>query len=99
MSSKINRKIMNNKTIRFRVKKYELKKNVLRFIFLQKNYNYLKNLHYFQIFNENSSVSLIKNICTQTGRSRGVLSFFKLSRLKVKELGNLALIPGLRRAS
>jgi small subunit ribosomal protein S14 len=99
MGTKIHRKIMINKQIRFRVKKYELKKKVLKFIFLQKNYNYLKNLYYFQNFNENSSISLIKNICIQTGRSRGVLRFFKLSRLKVKELGNLALIPGLRRAS
>ena len=57
------------------------------------------NLSYLQHFGRKSSVSTIKNMCIETGRYRGVLSFYKLSRLKLKEFGSMALLPGLRRSS
>ena len=105
MNNKINRKIEKNKRLRNITNKYEMKKIVYKYIninFLNQkiyNNNYINNLYYFQRYGKRSSSSIIKNICTQTGRARGILSFYKLSRLKLKELGSMALIPGLRRSS
>lgn len=104
MGPKINRKIEKNKNFRVLTNKFEMKKKALQFMnltFLNKyqENNYLINLHYLQFFGRRSSVSSIKNICVETGRYRGVLSFYKLSRLKLKEFGSMALLPGLRRSS
>ena len=104
MGPKINRKIEKNRNLRVLTHRFEMKKKALQFInitFLNKYHenNYLINLHYLQIFGRRSSVSNIKNICIETGRYRGVLSFYKLSRLKLKEFGSMALLPGLRRSS
>lgn len=46
-----------------------------------------------------SSPSRIRNRCLQTGRPRGVLSKFRLSRIKVRETAMRGEIPGLRKAS
>ena len=37
--------------------------------------------------------------CELTGRSRGVLRKFKVSRIMIRELGNAGKIPGLKKAS
>lgn len=39
------------------------------------------------------------NRCFQTGRSRGSVSLFQLSRFKVKKLAELGLLPGVKRLS
>lgn len=44
-----------------------------------------------------SSYNNAKSICVLTGRSRGVSRLFKLSRIKMRELGSLGGIPGLRK--
>ena len=61
--------------------------------------NYINNLHYLQNYSKNSSISVIKNMCIDTTRSRGVLTFYKLSRIKLKEYGTMGLIPGIRKSS
>lgn len=100
MDNKINRKINKNKLNRTLTKQHELKKLPLHFLKrLLNNHNYITNLYYFQKYKKESSISLIKNICIFTARYRGVLSFYKLSRLKLKEFGNMGLIPGLRKSS
>jgi len=99
MPNKISRKLNKNKLHRQLNKKYELKKLVLKYLTLKVNsINYLNNLYYFQKYKK-SSVSFIKNICIYTARYRGVSTFFKLSRLKLKELGTMGLLPGLRKSS
>lgn len=35
--------------------------------------------------------------CTLTGRTKGVISFFRLSRFKVKQLAELGFLPGVGR--
>lgn len=40
-----------------------------------------------------------RNPCSFTGRPRGVVSRFKMSRMVFKELSALGLIPGVKRAS
>lgn len=47
----------------------------------------------------NSSKSRIKNRCIKSGRSRGVLSFCKLSRICFREEASKAKIPGVQKAS
>jgi small subunit ribosomal protein S14 len=95
------RTILKNKEKRALTKKLEMKKMVFKYLSFNKynNINFLINLYYLQKYTKYSSISVINNICVQTGRSRSVSSFFKLSRMKLKELGNFGLLPGLRRSS
>lgn len=46
-----------------------------------------------------SSPVRLRNRCQLTGRSRGVLRKFKLSRLCFRELANSGVIPGVVKAS
>ncbi len=41
----------------------------------------------------------IRNRCEISGRSRGVYRKFKMSRIALRELGSMGLIPGLTKAS
>jgi small subunit ribosomal protein S14 len=46
-----------------------------------------------------SSPTRSRNRCQFTGRSRGVLSKFKISRIMLRELALAGKIPGLKKAS
>ena len=48
---------------------------------------------------KNSSPTRIKNRCAVTGRSRGYLRAFGLSRIKFRELAREGKIPGVKKAS
>jgi small subunit ribosomal protein S14 len=48
---------------------------------------------------KNSSPVRLRNRCQLSGRSRGVLRKFKLSRLWFRELANKGYIPGITKAS
>jgi ribosomal protein S14 len=52
-----------------------------------------------QLFFSSPFVSRLHNFCSLTGRSRGVLREFKLSRLSFKRLAGLRYIFGVRRSS
>lgn len=47
----------------------------------------------------NSSKVRLRSRCQFTGRSRGVLKKFKLSRICFREMANQGLIPGVVKAS
>jgi small subunit ribosomal protein S14 len=47
----------------------------------------------------NSSPVRLRSRCQLTGRSRGVLKKFKLSRLCFREMANNGLIPGVTKSS
>ena len=47
----------------------------------------------------NSSPVRIKNRCTISGRSRGYLRAFGLSRIQLRELAREGKIPGVKKAS
>lgn len=47
----------------------------------------------------NSSPVRLRSRCQFTGRSRGVLKKFKLSRLCFREMANSGMIPGMFKAS
>ncbi len=48
---------------------------------------------------KNSSPSRIKNRCAVSGRSRGYLRAFGLSRIQFRELAREGKIPGVKKAS
>lgn len=48
---------------------------------------------------KNSSPVRLRNRCQMTGRARGVLRKFQLSRLCFRELANSGYIPGIVKAS
>lgn len=47
----------------------------------------------------NSSPSRRKNQCAFTGRTKGYLRDFGMSRIKFRELANEGMIPGVRKSS
>ena len=47
----------------------------------------------------NSSATRVRNRCELTGRPRGYYRKFHVSRIALRELGNLGLIPGITKAS
>jgi len=47
----------------------------------------------------NSSAVRLRNRCLLTGRCRGYLRKFKLSRLCVRELASMGEIPGMTKSS
>ena len=47
----------------------------------------------------NSSATRVRNRCELTGRPRGYYRKFQVSRIALRELGNLGLIPGVMKAS
>ena len=47
----------------------------------------------------NSSAVRVRNRCKLTGRARGYLSGFKLSRIAFRELALRGMIPGVKKSS
>lgn len=48
---------------------------------------------------KNSSIVRLRSRCQFTGRSRGVLRKFKMSRICFRDMANQGLIPGVFKAS
>ncbi len=72
------------------VKKYELKRKALK---EQKDYQALQKLP------RNASPVRLHNRCKLTGRPKGYIRQFGLSRVTFREMANKGLIPGLTKAS
>ncbi len=47
----------------------------------------------------NGAANRVRNRCELTGRARGTYRKFKLSRIKLRELGSFGKIPGLTKSS
>ena len=47
----------------------------------------------------NSSSVRIRNRCSQTGRPRGFLGFFGVSRIVFRELASSGILPGVKKSS
>jgi small subunit ribosomal protein S14 len=82
--------VMKQKRREAIVKKYaELRRQLKK----QKNFAALAKLP------RDSSPTRLRNRCQLTGRSRGVLRKFKVSRIMLRELALAGKIPGLKKAS
>ena len=81
-------------------KKYEMRKFVLKSLLCNENLkSYEKDFvrYLLQKFPRNSSIVRIKNRCILTGRSRGVIRKFRLSRIMLKKYSLMGWIPGMRK--
>ena len=47
----------------------------------------------------NSSPVRLKKRCSETGRARGFIGFFGVSRIVFRELASAGLLPGVKKAS
>ena len=56
-------------------------------------------VHRLQKLPRDASPSRIRNRCQVTGRSRGYLRKFAMSRIALRDLGNSGQIAGLKKAS
>ncbi len=78
------------------------KRKALKETILDMNKNIEERLAAVDALNKmpkNSSPIRLKNRCQFTGRTRGFLRKFKLSRLCFREMANQGLIPGVVKAS
>lgn len=90
-------------------KDYQLRKNyyklesfllILKALTLFKKFEIVDRDHFFHLFNSFTlKFTRIRNRCLYTGRARGILSEFKMSRIQFRRLADNGKIPGIRRAS
>ena len=52
-----------------------------------------------QLLPKNASYVRLHNRCKLTGRPRGYIRFFGLSRIQFREMASSGLIPGVKKAS
>jgi small subunit ribosomal protein S14 len=94
--------IQKDKKRRFLSSKYEMKrvlfKSMSRDSFLPKDIR-LKCLEKLAELPRNSSPIRVRNRCTLTGRSRGHLRLFRMSRITFRELAGEGLLPGVLKSS
>lgn len=88
-------RILNDKSKRLVFKKEELKKNVI--FLLNKKYGNCLSFGWKEIEAKISSRVAIKNYCILSGRSRGILRDFKLSRILLRKMGAKGFLSGLRK--
>jgi small subunit ribosomal protein S14 len=94
--------IDNDKKKRVLFYKFEKKKQILKYFLFNKSItlNIRKILwHKLHKLPKNSSKTRVKNRCIITGRSKGVYTFFRLSRMQLKEFVGMNLIPSIRKSS
>ena len=92
------KKIKKNINQRYLFKDFEKKRLIIKII--SNNFNFKKAIRWkieqkWFNFNKNSSLTRIKNICILTGRSKSVYRFFKISRLQLRKLASIGLLPGI----
>lgn len=58
-----------------------------------------ENWEELDLLPKNSSPVRLKNRCALTGRPRGYMRVFGISRIKFREMANQGLIPGVKKAS
>ena len=91
------KKIKKNIKQRYLFQHFEKKRLVYKII--SKNLNLSKDIRWksqqrWFSFDQNSSLTRIKNICILTGRSKSIYRFFKISRLQLRKLASESLLPG-----
>ncbi|MDH3004926.1 MAG: 30S ribosomal protein S14 [Candidatus Shikimatogenerans sp. JK-2022] len=78
------------------------KKKKKLFLKYYKKRNFLKRKKRYldlQKIPKNASKVRIKNYCKITGRFRGYIRFFGISRIELRRLSSNGLIPGIKKAS
>lgn len=94
--------IQRDKKRRKLTKKYETKRAVLKAIHKDESLPLLtrwKAVHTLAELPRDSSTTRVRNRCLLTGRARGTLRNFKMSRIKFRELASSGFLNGVRKAS
>lgn len=82
-------------------KKYEQKRILLNY--LLQNAKLPKRMRILltkkrEKYPKNSSVTRVRNRCVLTNRGQGVISGFKVSRIQLRDLFFLGIVPGYRKS-
>ena len=98
----MHKKIKKNIKQRYLFQNLEKKRLILKII--SKNFNLKKEIRWkvqqkWFRFNQNSSLTRIKNLCVLTGRSRSIYRLFKMSRIQFRHLASKGLLPNVFKAS
>lgn len=91
----------NNRRLKL-AKKFANKRDSLKAIIMDKELPFDERLQAqikLSALPRNGAKTRHRNRCELTGRARGVYRKFKLSRIKLRELGSFGRIPGLTKAS
>lgn len=96
------KKVKKNINQRYLFKSIEKKRLILKI--LLNNLNINKTIRWklqqkFFFFNQNSSITRIKNICVLTGRSKSIYRLFKLSRIQLRKLASEGFLPNISKYS
>ncbi len=75
------------------------KKTVAKFAKKRKELKEAGDYEGLQKLPRNASPTRVRNRCSMTGRSRGYISKYGVSRIKFRELALDGKIPGIRKAS
>ena len=90
------------KDLRKRKEYKELELERLSWIILKNNkilpIKYRQEIIFKNKLNRKGSISLIKNRCLLTGRGRGIINEWGISRIKFRELADQGLISGVKRS-
>lgn len=78
---------------------YETDARILKSIALNKLLSLSFRLQALKLLKNLPSITKIRNICQITGRTRGVITNYGVSRIVFRQLADSGKIPGLRRAS
>lgn len=94
--------INKNNRRRQLVEKTVNRRNKLKEVIYDKNVDFEERLQAVIKLSElprNASATRIRNRCEVSGRPRGFHRKFRMSRIAVRELGSMGLIPGLIKSS
>lgn len=83
-------------------RKYEVKRIICKILLLNKGLsNELKKKQFEELSKlpRNSSITRIKNYCVLTGRTKGTLRKFRLSRISFRELASEGSLMGVFKSS
>ncbi|WGH26652.1 MAG: 30S ribosomal protein S14 [Candidatus Shikimatogenerans bostrichidophilus] len=83
------------------IKSRQKKKKKLFIKYNKKRKLYIKKKKYLDLqkIPKNASIVRLKNLCKITGRSRGYIRFFGISRIEFRRLASNGLIPGIKKSS
>jgi small subunit ribosomal protein S14 len=94
--------INNNSKRRRMVDSAKSKRRMLKEVIYNKELDFDARIQAVMKLSEmprNASATRIRNRCEVSGRPRGFHRRFKMSRIALRELGSLGLIPGLTKSS
>jgi small subunit ribosomal protein S14 len=98
MQKKIKKNIIQRKLFNNFEKKRLILKILLNNVKINQNIRWKIQQKYF-FFNQNSSLTRIKNICVLTGRSKSIYRLFKISRIQLRKLASEGFLPSVSKYS